>query len=56
MEQEKIIEQLKLVRAKKKKAVETQSFEMASQLRDRETALLQRLERVKKTDKQKRRK
>jgi hypothetical protein len=44
MEKEQIIEQIKLVRDKKEKAITAQKYEMASQLRDQEKNLMQQLE------------
>lgn len=50
MDKEQLIEQLNLIRDKKEKAVTAQSYEMASQLRDREKDLLKQLEKIEQTD------
>jgi predicted transcriptional regulator len=46
MDKEQLIEQLNLIRDKKEKAVTAQSYEMASQLRDREKELMQQLDDI----------
>ncbi|GCD76950.1 hypothetical protein JCM31826_04320 [Thermaurantimonas aggregans] len=50
MEKDQIIEQLKIIRDKKEKAITAQSYEMASQLRDREKDLLKQLEEIEQND------
>lgn len=50
MDKEQLIEQLNLIRDKKEKAITAQSYEMASQLRDREKELMQQLDNIDNTD------